>query len=55
MTDYILTLIRKFLGPSLSASSGKSKNIAGDVTFGTKKIKFYAQIECQVNYLMMLI
>ena len=36
----ILTLIREFLGPSPSALSGKkSKNMAFDVTLGTRKIK----------------
>ena len=46
----ILNLIREFLGSSPSAISGKkSKNIAGDITFGTKKIKLYVQIKCQLG------
>ena len=45
------TLIREFLGPSPSVvSEKKSKNIAYDVTAGTKKIKLYMQIECQLGY-----
>ena len=47
-----LTLIREFLRPSPSALSGKkSKKIACDVTVGTRKIKLYVQIQCQMGYL----
>ena len=33
----------------------KSKNVTGDVTVGTKKVKLEAQIECQLGFVMVLI
>ena len=30
----------------------KIKNVAGDVTVGTKKIKLYLQIECQLGHII---
>ena len=41
--------------PDMTQFLEKSKNISCDVTVGTKKLKLYVQIECQLGYLMMLI
>ena len=55
---WTVTLIREFLGTERHRAclmEKKSKNIACDVTVGTKKIKLYVQIQCQLSYIMMLI
>ena len=51
---WTVTLIREFLGTERHRAclmEKKSKNIACDVTVGTKKIKLYVQIQCQMGYL----
>ena len=55
-----LTLIREFSGPSPSPNAGKIqihslwRHRICD-TDGTKRIKLYVKIECQLSYLMMLV
>ena len=50
------TLIREFLGPSVSAISKKDPtNIACDITVRTKKLKFYVEIDCLLDHVMMFI
>ena len=45
-----------FSGPSqIVISEKKTKNIASNVTVGTTKITSYVNLECQLDYIVILI